>query len=56
MLNAQKLPASSYVADIGFTPRPDAAGGEGVMCLPMMRTLCAIGMEVYLSEYPADAQ
>jgi hypothetical protein len=50
--NAETLPPGEYSADIGFAPRPDAAGGGGEITLEMMRSMLAIGMTLYLSEYP----
>ena len=43
---------SSYVADIGFSPREGAAGGGGCLSIASMKIMTAIGMELCLSEYP----
>lgn len=45
------MPKRSYVADIGFDIRKDAAGGGAVMCSESMRIMGDIGMEIYFSEY-----
>ncbi|MEM9597878.1 MAG: hypothetical protein AAGD06_26660 [Acidobacteriota bacterium] len=47
-----ELKPGDYWADVGFSPRPGAAGGGGLVSLDMMRTLIEIGMSLYLSEYP----
>ena len=57
--NHKKLEKGPYVADIGFSPRPDAAGGGAVLTVEAMRVMAAIDMELHLSEYPefeADEQ
>ncbi|MCF2904819.1 hypothetical protein L0666_07455 [Octadecabacter sp. CECT 8868] len=46
------LPKGSYVADIGFSLRPDATGGGAILSVSAMQTLVKVGMEVWLSEYP----
>ena len=50
--NQNKLPKGSYVADIGFSPKPSAAGGGTVLTTQAMSIMVSIGMELYLSEYP----
>jgi hypothetical protein len=50
--NKDKLSKGSYVADIGFRPRPGAAGGGAVVTTQTMEIMVSIGMELYLSEYP----
>ena len=47
-----KLQPSSYVADIGFSPREGASGGGGCLSIGSMKIMAAIGMELCLSEYP----
>ena len=46
------LPEGSYAADIGFSPRPGAAGGGSVLTVKAMKMMVALGMDLYLSEYP----
>ena len=46
-----KLPRGTYTADIGFAPRPEAAGGGGAITLDMRR-MTELGMTLVLSEYP----
>ena len=41
-----------YAADIGYSPRPGAAGGGGKVSHRAMEIMLAVGMELYLSEYP----
>jgi hypothetical protein len=50
--NKGVLPKGSYVADIGYSPRPGASGGGGAVTLAAMEAMLALGMELYLSEYP----
>jgi hypothetical protein len=50
--NQDKLSKGSYVADIGFSPRPGAAGGGAVLTKQTMEIMVSIGMELCLSEYP----
>jgi hypothetical protein len=50
--NHIKLDKGPYVADIGFSRRPDAAGGGGVLTIETMKIMVSIGMELFLSEYP----
>lgn len=45
-------PKGFYAADIAFSPREDAFGGGGVISLRSMSIMVAIGMQLYLSEYP----
>ena len=47
------LPVGSYIADIGFGIRKDASGGGSILSKKMMSIMSEIGMEIYLSEYPA---
>ncbi len=48
----EKVPKGNYVADIGFSPRVDAAGGGAVLTSEAMEIMVALGMELFLSEYP----
>jgi hypothetical protein len=48
----QKLPKGTYVADIGYSPRPGACGGGGVISTESMQFMVSIGMQLFLSEYP----
>jgi hypothetical protein len=43
----------TYVADIGFGPREGACGGGGVLTQQSMAIMVSIGMNLFLSEYPA---
>ena len=45
------LPAGRYIADIGFSQRPDASGGGGTLSVSTMRKLVELGMEIWFSEY-----
>jgi hypothetical protein len=51
-LHGATLPKGEYSADIGFAPRPDAAGGGAAITLEMMRSMSSVGMTLYFSEYP----
>lgn len=46
------LPPGKYVADIGFDIRKDATGGSALSS-DAMKIMGEIGMDIYLSEYPA---
>lgn len=50
------LPKRSYVADIGFDIRKDAAGGGAVLSSESMKIMGDIGMDVYFSEYPESLE
>lgn len=50
------LPKGSYVADIGFDIRKDAAGGGAVLSSESMKIMGDIGMDVYFSEYPESLE
>jgi hypothetical protein len=52
--NSTTLPPASYVADIGFTIRPEAFGGGAVISPQMMRVMAEHDIALYLSEYPMD--
>ena len=49
-----EIAPGDLVADLGFVaqPRAEAAGGGPVISAAMMRQMLALGMELYLSEYP----
>lgn len=47
----KNLSKGSYIADIGFSARPDASGGGGTLSVGAMQTCVTIGMEVWFSEY-----
>ncbi len=51
--NENKIPKGSYIADIGFSPREGALGGGCVITTKAMEIMLAIGLELYLSEYPS---
>jgi hypothetical protein len=53
--NKSRIPPGHYVADIGFTLRPDASGGGAALSPEMMRTMADLGMSLFLSEYPGDS-
>jgi hypothetical protein len=44
-------PCFEWIADIGFTHRPNACGGGPVMSRGLMRMCLDANMEVFLSEY-----
>jgi len=44
-----------WIADIGFCPREDAAGGGSVISTRLMRLCLDANVEVWLSEYPGTA-
>jgi hypothetical protein len=48
----QKLSKGTYVADVGYSPRPNACGGGGMISTVSMQIMVSIGMELFLSEYP----
>ncbi len=50
--DGKELQKGSYVADIGFSPRPGASGGGGVVSLAALQVMVSVGMELALSEYP----
>ena len=47
---------NSYVADIGFDKRKDAAGGGAVLSSESMKIMGKIGMGIYFSEYPESLE
>jgi len=51
--NRASLSQGPYIADIGFSPRPDAAGGGSALSSEMLRALGEVGMDLHLSEYPS---
>ena len=52
--NKNKLPKGSYIADVGFSPRPGASGGGAVLTTELMEIMVSIGMKLFLSEYPKE--
>jgi hypothetical protein len=50
-----KIPKGRYIADIGFSVRPDAAGGGAAISPDMMRRMADLGISLFLSEYPRGA-
>ena len=53
--NQSQGPASRYIADIGFSVRPDASGGGAAISPAMMRRMADLGFTLFLSEYPTSA-
>ncbi|GAA5139470.1 hypothetical protein GCM10023213_20150 [Prosthecobacter algae] len=51
-----KLQPGKYVADIGFMIRRGATGGGATIAPEMMRSMADLGMSLYLSEYPGEAE
>ena len=49
---AGSLALGRYTADIGFSPRPHAAGGGTSISPEMMRRMADVGITLFLSEYP----
>lgn len=49
-----QLRPGRYVADVGFMIRPEACGGGAVISPEMMGAMAALGMSLYLSEYPSE--
>jgi hypothetical protein len=54
--NSASLKPDECVADIGFTPREDASGGGAAISPETMRIMAHLGMSLFLSEYPSDAE
>lgn len=52
----RKLSKGTYVADVGYCPRPNACGGGGVISTESMQVMVSIGMDLFLSEYPEMAE
>ena len=50
--NKDNIKKGSYVADLGYSPREGALGGGTVLTTEAMKIMVAIGMDLYLSEYP----
>ncbi len=48
----RKLINGAYVADVGYSPRPNACGGGAAISTEAMKIMVSIGMELFLSEYP----
>jgi hypothetical protein len=53
--NDAKIPQGRYIADIGFSVRPDATGGGATISPDMMRHMADLGISLFLSEYPGAA-
>jgi hypothetical protein len=49
---APRIPPGRYVADVGFAPRPGAAGGGTALKPETLKLLGDLGMSLRLSEYP----
>ncbi|WP_237060859.1 hypothetical protein [Microbulbifer sediminum] len=52
--NEEKLPSSSYIADIGFSMRENACGGGAILSVRAMSIMSKLGIKLYLSEYPDE--
>lgn len=52
--NKNKLPSSSYIADVGFSMRENACGGGAILTVRAMSIMAKLGIKLYLSEYPDD--
>ncbi len=50
--NEGELDEGTYLADVGYSPRPGAAGGGAILSTRAMGIMVAIGMDLCLSEYP----
>jgi hypothetical protein len=50
--NQTKLNQGNYIADVGYSLRPEAFGGGAVLSIQAMRIMVTIDMELHLSEYP----
>lgn len=53
-VNRKKVEPGDYVADIGFMPRADAAGGGATISPESMRTMAQLGIWLFLSEYRGE--
>lgn len=51
--NKDIIQPGKYIADIGYSPREGALGGGAVLTAEAMQIMANIGMDLYLSEYPA---
>ena len=51
--NKDKIKPGKYIADIGYSPREGASGGGTAITTEAMNIMVNMGMELYLSEYPA---
>lgn len=49
-----RLPKGDHVADVGFVLRRDAMGGGAVLTAETMTPLGALGVTLYLSDYPGE--
>ncbi len=50
----ESLPKADYIADIGFSMRPNALGGGAILSVRAMSIMVKLGLKLYLSEYPDD--
>lgn len=50
--NRGKIQKGKYVADLGYSPREGALGGGTALSIEAMEIMVAMGMELFLSEYP----
>ena len=48
-------PSNQWVADVGFTVRPNATGGGPPITRKLMAMCVASNLEIYLSEYGAES-
>ena len=53
--NGQLVSEEGWVVDIGFSPRENATGGGPVISKEIMKLCLKNNIEIYLSEYAADA-
>ena len=53
--NGQLVSEEGWVVDIGFSPRENATGGGPVISKEIMELCLKNNIEIYLSEYAADA-
>jgi len=51
--SSDSLPSGDLVADLGFTPRPNASSGGGVFTVESLSKMAELGMELRLSEFAA---
>jgi len=52
---AAELKNGPYVADIGFSVRPDAFAGGAVLDSSIMKLLAEADVSIFLSEYAGDS-
>ena len=51
---ANKLSSEKHIADLGYSPRKNAAGGGEVIDIEMMESMVRLRIELHLSEYPSS--